>query len=356
MKVVLLCTARTAGGVWRHVLDLGAGLKEHGLEVVLAGPAGAPSLKDQAQQLGLSWLPLNKAVFASTDIWHLHLHDTFDRQALALLGVRQLAGGAVTLTEHLPRTNASDDTLLGTDRRRPGAAMAKSMLKRIEAAGTRRIIVLSQGSRRFVRARFGVSDSIVRVVPNGISVDTEPVPPEPASVLSLVCVGAIIIQKGVDVLIEAAHLASRPWRVTVLGDGPARLELQRAATERAPGRFTFVGWQEDPLGAMRLAEALCMPSRWESCPYVALEAMGQGRAVVASAVDGLEEIVEHGRTGLLVPSEDPAALAAALDGMAERRACLREMGSCAYERVTRLFTRERMLAETISVYDEVARR
>jgi glycosyltransferase involved in cell wall biosynthesis len=205
-----------------------------------------------------------------------------------------------------------------------------------------------------MRERYGLSDDLVRLVINGISVAAEPAPPELFPALRIVCVGSLIVQKGVDILIEAAHLALQPWTATVLGDGPARSRLEVDAAVRAPGRLSFAGWQDDPLKAMRLADVLCLPSRWESTPYVALEAMGQGRPVVGSEADGMQEIVEHGCTGLLVPSEDPTALAGALDGLAERRVAVAEMGRRAYERVTRLFTLERMLAETIDVYNEVA--
>jgi glycosyltransferase involved in cell wall biosynthesis len=356
MRVVLVCTAGTVGGVSRHVHDLGVGLQERGFEVSLAGAATAVPLRQMAQHLGLSWLPIGKALRAPADVWHLHLHDTFDRQALALLVARRLARGAVIVTEHLPRTNASDASLLPNDRRRPGATLGKSLLKRIEAAGVQRIIVPSEGTHRFMRERYGFSDALVRVVNYGISVDAEPGPPDPSPALRIASVGALIAQKGIDVLIEAAHLARAPWTATVVGEGPARSRLEHDAAERAPGRLSFAGWQDDPLGAMRLADVLCAPSRWETGPYVALEAMGQGRPVVGSDVDGMQEIVEHGRTGLLVPLEDPAALAAALDGLAERRADVREMGRRAYQRVTRLFTLERMLAGTIDVYNEVAPR
>src|SRR2546423_4204923 len=101
---------------------------------------------------------------------------------------------------------------------------------------------------------------------------------------------------------------------------------------------------------MREAEVLCLPSRWESCPYTALEAMAEGRAVVASEVDGLDEIVEHDRTGLLVAPENPAALASALDALAEERERCAELGRRGHERAARLFTLERMGAQTAAGY------
>ena len=95
-----------------------------------------------------------------------------------------------------------------------------------------------------------------------------------------------------------------------------------------------------------------MPSRWEACPYVALEAMAAGRPVVASAVDGLEDIVVPGETGMLVAPGSPAELTTALERLAGDRAFRRRLGEAGRARVERMFGIDRMVAGTLAVYED----
>jgi glycosyltransferase involved in cell wall biosynthesis len=127
------------------------------------------------------------------------------------------------------------------------------------------------------------------------------------------------------------------------------------ADELAPGRFEFAGWSDDVAAELTACDISCLPSRWEALPFAILESMALGRVVVASAVDGIVEEVDSGRTGVLVPSEDPASLADALDGLsspAHRNA----LGSEGRRRLEHWFTAERMLAATMSVYEEAGAR
>ncbi|MCW2977605.1 MAG: group 1 glycosyl transferase [Actinomycetia bacterium] len=348
--VVLATTAAEHGGVWRHVLDLARGLRERGEDVRVALAATAEGLSAEARDLGLTVIPLLHAERAA--IWHLHLHDTYDRRALPLLARQRLLGARVVVTEHLPRSNASDSTLL-PGQRTPGARAAKTALKRAQARLTHRIVALSDGSLRFLQERYALPPAKLVVIPNGVDVGADPGPAPVASRFRVVAVGTVAMQKGHDVLLEAAVRAREDWLVTVVGDGPARPALEARAAARAPGRFTFVGWREDVASEIRGADCVCLPSRWESCPYAVLEAMANGRAVVATAVDGLAELVEPGRTGLLVPPDDPQALRDALDHLATHRSARESLGHAGHARARRLFTPERALSATVAVYREV---
>ncbi|MDX6647622.1 MAG: hypothetical protein QOK40_3349, partial [Miltoncostaeaceae bacterium] len=167
MRVVLATTACGPGGVWRHLRDLAAGLRLEGCSVVLALPASAAALQASADDDGLAWTPLGRALRTRADVWHLHLHDTYDRQALGLLAARGALPGISILTEHLPRTNASDPSLLPGPRRL-GAGLAKLAFKRAQARLVRRVIAVSEDSRDFLRARYRLGEDLVRVVPNGV--------------------------------------------------------------------------------------------------------------------------------------------------------------------------------------------
>lgn len=132
---------------------------------------------------------------------------------------------------------------------------------------------------------------------------------------SMVCfVGNLVEEKGPDVLLEAMALMGPDVHLNVVGDGNLRPALVSSAKRLGiSDRVTFAGRrnpQEIPLW-MSAADVLCLPSRREGCPNVVLEAFASGRPVVASAVGGVPELLSDAN-GIMVPAQDPAALAAAL--------------------------------------------
>jgi len=131
--------------------------------------------------------------------------------------------------------------------------------------------------------------------------------------------------KGTDVLIEAMdHLVHRLGHanalLVLLGDGDLTAGLRaRVKALGLDANVQFCGRKlhdEIPLW-MSALDVFCLPSRKEGCPNVVLESLASGRPVVASRVGGVPEILDD-RTGVLVPPEDPAALAAGIKRALER--------------------------------------
>src|SRR5439155_274446 len=154
------------------------------------------------------------------------------------------------------------------------------------------------------------------VIPNGVEpgvfVDGRARPhPRPY----VAAVGRLVPQKGFDVLLEAfARLDAPEVDLLIAGDGPERRRLEALRERLGLGaRVHLLGAVDRATVASlyRGARLVACPSRWEGLPLVCLEAMASGRAVVASRVDGIPDAVGDGETGLLVPPEDPVALAAA---------------------------------------------
>ena len=106
MRIVLATTARERGGVWRHMTDVAAGLRERGHEVEIELVRTASLLREDADARGFSLreVPFRRA----PDVWHLHLADTYCRASFRSLLSARRSGAVVVVTEHLPRTNASD--------------------------------------------------------------------------------------------------------------------------------------------------------------------------------------------------------------------------------------------------------
>lgn len=167
----------------------------------------------------------------------------------------------------------------------------------------------------------------------------------------LVCVAAHYERKGIDVLLRALRevRGMRPdVRLVLVGDGPRRGELEALAAELgvAPG-VTFAG-DRRPAVVRRLLErcaAFVLPTRYESFGIAIVEAMALGRPVVATTAGGIPEIVDHGRTGLLVPPDDPGALAAALLRVLSDDALAADLGRAAAAAARARFAAGRMGAE-----------
>jgi glycosyltransferase involved in cell wall biosynthesis len=131
----------------------------------------------------------------------------------------------------------------------------------------------------------------------------------------IVFVGNLAFEKGPDVLLEAFRvLGSTHLRLTYVGDGTLRTQLQREVGHLGMAdRITFAGRRspEEIATWMAAADVLCLSSRREGCPNVILEALACGRPVVATNVGGVPELLNQ-RNGIIVPPENPDALARAL--------------------------------------------
>ena len=124
--------------------------------------------------------------------------------------------------------------------------------------------------------------------------------------------GRLAPDKGPDVLVEALGLMVAPPPVFVVGEGRMRPQLEQRVRELGLEHVvTFTGWQREPARWVAEATALVVPSREEAWSQSAVQAMALGTPVVGAAVEGLPHVLGEGR-GILVPPEDPAALAETL--------------------------------------------
>ena len=134
----------------------------------------------------------------------------------------------------------------------------------------------------------------------------------------LLTAGHLIHRKGIDIVIASLREAKERGvclHLVVAGDGPEREDLLRRSRDLGvAGQVTFLGNQthEEVLRLMKSCQAFVLASRAEGMPLVIAEAMACGKAVIASNVDGVPEIVQDGTTGILVPPENPEALASGL--------------------------------------------
>lgn len=164
-------------------------------------------------------------------------------------------------------------------------------------------------------------------------------------------------QKGVACLLRAAPkiLSAHPGaRIAVVGDGPEGRRLRDEAHRlNLEGRFLFLGERRDAASVLSLLDIFVLPSLWEGLPFVLVEAAALGKPIVATAVDGVPEMLEDGRTGLLIPPNDPSALADAVIKLLQDKDEARRLGETARRLVPPRFPLRRMIDQTQNLYLEV---
>lgn len=136
-----------------------------------------------------------------------------------------------------------------------------------------------------------------------------------------VAVGRLSFEKGFDRLIDAFAQAAEQcsaWNLLIIGDGPEKSKLQEAVQNHGlQDRVLFPGWIESPWPAIPKPSIAVLPSRYEGFPNALLEAMSHGLAPIAfDCESGPSEIITHSENGLLIPQNDVAALAAAMQSLA----------------------------------------
>jgi glycosyltransferase involved in cell wall biosynthesis len=206
----------------------------------------------------------------------------------------------------------------------------------------------------------GVPRTRCHVVPNGIEVArfaaVTPAP-SPGGARRLLCVARLAEQKGLDVLLRAlpaVRAATGAVALTLLGDGPDRSRLQVLAADLGLAEVaSFRGVVQDVRPFLAAAHAFVLPSRYEGIPLAILEAMAAGLPVVATAVEGNADLIRNGVDGLLVPRDDPAALAEALVRVLQDAELARRLGAEARRRAAAHYTVEAMVERTLRIYREV---
>jgi glycosyltransferase involved in cell wall biosynthesis len=224
------------------------------------------------------------------------------------------------------------------------------------------IIAISQAVKRFVEDAERVPAAKVVCIPYGLDADAyarRAVFGEIRKELGLgnrpmvLFVGRMTAQKGVDVLLEAFAEVERKYPDAILvlaGDGPLRGRMERLASARKLRSLRFLGWRGDIPNLMADADLVVMPSRWEGFGLAALEAMALAKPVIASSVSSLPEIVVDGKTGFLVPHDNPHALAESINRLLSDTGLAHAFGQAGQMRLAQDFTVERMAEKTASEY------
>ncbi len=169
-------------------------------------------------------------------------------------------------------------------------------------------------------------------------------------------VAALSVHKDHATLLDAAGIVLRrrpETRFVIAGDGPLRRELEARAREGGlEGRVVFAGFRNDVDRLLPAFDVFCLSSHLEGLGTSLLDAMAFGLPIVATAAGGIPEAVEDGSTGIVVPVRNPVALAQGLLALLEDPDRRRRLGAAGRKRFLERFTADRMVQETLRVYEE----
>jgi glycosyltransferase involved in cell wall biosynthesis len=239
-----------------------------------------------------------------------------------------------------------------------------ALLERALAARTYRVVACCEVVGRFYQQQVGVPASKVAVIYNAVRFGRRPDAADaiaaraalglPPDALVLGTLGRLTEQKGHRVLLRAlAEVAQTVPSVMLLlaGTGALRDDLgAEAARLGLAGRVRFLGLRRDRETLYAAMDTFVLPSHWEGLSLALVEAMGAGRAVVATSVGGNPEVVSDGRTGLLVPPDDHQALADALIQVGIDRELRGALGEAAAADARSRFSIEQHVAQLAALY------
>jgi len=350
------------GGQEIRILTEARGFLDRGHRVTLVTPAEAP-IADAGERLGLPvvrldirrkrpsnmlalrhWLARNRPGF---DV--LNTHSSTDSWLSALACASMRNAPPIVRTRHVSTTIGNRPTT-----------------RWLYTCATAHIVTTGEALRRQLARDNGVPLDRMTSIPTGIDL-ARFVPGDATAARerlglplrpTLGIVATLRDWKGHEILFDAlAHdrAAWSGWNILVVGDGPYRPRLDdKLAALGAVHLVRFAGQQEDVVPWLQAMEIFVLPS-WgeEGVPQAILQAMACGIPVVSTTVGAIDEAVDVGATGLLVPPRDVLALGAAMAQLRDDSAMRHRLGAAGHSRAARDFGLDRMLDRMESIFRAV---
>lgn len=360
---IAFVVATASGGTAVHVAALAAGCRAAGLEVQGFGPAESgqlfgPGIGFEPVRIGQVPQPVSDApallrLRAGLRAWRpdvVHAH-----------GVR---AGAFAALAMMFSASGSPRLVVTVHNAAPGSRPARlvyHLLERVCARRADEVLCASEDLADRMRGLGAASVTVFAVpAPFGAPPSAEAIAKAKADIGAasrpvVLAVGRLTGQKGFDVLVAAAaRWGDRdPAPLTVIaGDGPLSADLHRQA-QRAGADVQLLGHRDDVPALLAVADVVAVPSRWEARALVLQQAMRAGKPVVATRVGGTPELT-GADAAVLIPPDDPAALAAAVTRVLDDQRLAAGLGRAAVARSGSFPTQEDALNAAVTLYARLA--
>lgn len=370
IKVMEMIDQPFLGGGQVNLLSLAESLDKEMFEVAVCSRGGGP-LAEAVQKLGIPHFPVSFRKALSRSIL---------REILAVLANNRfdivhthggVAGIYGRLAAHQSETPVVIHTLHGIHYlhyRNVFARTAHVLLERYFSRFTSALIFVSESDKKNGERFKLASSSKMVVIKNGIdfpacmdrskkAINKEIIRSDMGVDEAHQVVGTVARlhrQKGLPYFLQAAEIISRSMpsaKFVVVGGGPLKRKLARLNQQRGLENVVrFLGERTDALEILSLFDVFVLPSLWEGLPYALLEAAALAKAVVASDVDGVSELIQDGETGILVPARNPELLAGAIIQLLKNKRAALHLGENLQASLSRDYTLSRMVQETQALY------
>ena len=370
MSRVLHVLRAPVGGLFRHVRDLVPAQQKLGLQVGVVCDSNAMDRLTEERlatlekhlALGLHRIPMSRAVGLGDATAYRTVLDVAEVCKADILHGHGAKGGAYArLAAHRlsrrGRRTSSFYTPHGGSLNIPASTLKGRVYMAIERkleGMTGGIVFESAWSERIFRRQVCTPSCKVRVIPNGLLPSDIEAHAPAADAYDIVFVGELRHAKGIDVLLEAiaAVRMHRPVRALIVGDGPDADKLKAQAAALGLSENVMFPGAMPARKAFNMGRVLAIPSRWESFPYIVLEAAAAGIPMITTDVGGIPEITDGTDTPLIASGNVPELTEALLRDLADPSEAFARAGRLR-SHVADNFTVDRMTRDVVDLYRSV---
>ena len=367
VKIILF--ANTDWYLYNYRLPLAEALRDEGHEVLLLSPSGnyAQRIQDHnfkwqafdISRRGINPLKEFQTISRLTQVYRCEKPDIVHHFTIKCV----LYGSFAAWKAGVKRViNAVTGLGFIFTSRNLFARLAKPVVEFLYQRVLKRSRVIFQNQHDlnyFVKNKLVSENQCVLIPGSGVDVDKFKPTPYAEGIPLVVLPARMLWDKGVKEFVEAAELVKQSGvkaRFALVGDvdegNPSAIPRKQLQEWHEQGVIEWWGWQEDMASVYQKAAVVCLPSYYgEGLAKSLIEGAASGRALVASDIPGCREVIEDGVNGLLVPTQAAPILADALKIILYKGKIFKRMGNASRKKAVRHFSQQKIISETMSLYN-----